>query len=209
VEGDDLEEVGLDEALAGLDEDSDAGGLLPESEAEEGLEALLEGAPEAAGNTAWLDEASTQDDSEVEMPVAAETLRSGAEVDLSELVITAAQARLMAPHLAANEELTTLRLDGHELAISDLREDDELEWDSEEYTDVDAILIAEFLKNNTCVKRLDLARNQIGDAGGSALAHALASNTCIEYLNLEGNGVAQKGALRTDEHAQRAPPPLR
>ena len=43
----------------------------------------------------------------------------------------------------------------------------------------EAIIIAELLKNNTNVLRLDLARNQIGDPGAVALANMLASNSSL------------------------------
>ena len=43
----------------------------------------------------------------------------------------------------ANGDLAKLKLATSTLSISDLKEDDELEWDSEEYTDVEAIIIAE------------------------------------------------------------------
>ena len=72
-------------------------------------------------------------------------------------------------------------------------QEDELEWDSEEYTDVEAIILAELLKANTCVHRLDLARNQIGDPGAVALANMLASNSSLEYLNLESNMFGERG----------------
>ena len=74
--------------------------------------------------------------------------------------------------------------------VGELREEDELEWDSEEYTDVEAILIAEFLKHSTKLTRLDLARNQISDEGAIALATALCANSSIEYLNLESNNLS-------------------
>ena len=77
--------------------------------------------------------------------------------------------------------------------MADLRDEDELEWDSEEYTDVEAIILAELLKANTCVHRLDLARNQIADAGACALAAMLSSNNTIEYLNLESNTFGERG----------------
>lgn len=79
----------------------------------------------------------------------------------------------------------------------------ELEWDGEDYTDVEAIIIAEFLKDNKELTRLDLARNSIADAGARALAAALRENTKLEYLNLESNVVAEKG-----EHAPSPWPPL-
>jgi len=98
----------------------------------------------------------------------------------------------VAQSLARNESLSSLKMAEHTLAIADLREEDELEWDSEEYTDNDAIIIAELLKANAIVKRLDLARNQIGDAGACALAEMLSSNKTIEYLNLESNQFGER-----------------
>ena len=43
------------------------------------------------------------------------------------------------------------------------------------------------------LERLDLARNQISDAGARALSAAIAVNTTLEYLNLESNHVAERG----------------
>jgi len=118
----------------------------------------------------------------------------GEEVDLSACEdLTLAEARRVAQVLVSNDELTTVKVGGSELAVGDMREEGELEWDSEEYTDVEAIIIAELLKANTSVARLDLARNQIGDAGATALAQMLGCNSTIEYLNLEGNTIGERG----------------
>jgi hypothetical protein len=116
------------------------------------------------------------------------------EVDLSAHELTLPQARRVAQSLAQNDSLETVKFGDHSLAVGDLKED-ELEWDSEEYGDVDAIIIAELLKANTCVKRLDLARNQIGDAGACALAAVLQTNSIIEYVNLESNMLGDRAGL--------------
>jgi hypothetical protein len=139
------------------------------------------------------EEAPSEADEDVELPVDESTLKTASEVDLSGLTVSPAQARRMAPLLVANTELTTIKCPGHELSVSDLRDEDELEWDSEEYNDLEAIIIAEYLKTNTELTRLDLARNSIGDAGSVALALALHENSTLEYINLEGNAVAEKG----------------
>ena len=55
------------------------------------------------------------------------------------------------------------------------------------------IIIAELLKVNETVKRLDLARNNIGDIGVCAIAQMLRSNSSIEYLNLESNEFGERG----------------
>eukprot|EP00964_Phaeocystis_antarctica_P093610 scaffold60448_cov47-Phaeocystis_antarctica.AAC.1 len=62
---------------------------------------------------------------------------SGAVFDLSTLDVTVAQARKIAPLLCANAELRAIRCEGGELSVSDLREEEELEWDSEEIRDVE------------------------------------------------------------------------
>jgi len=115
------------------------------------------------------------------------------EVDLSGYVLTLPQVRRVAQVLAQNGELSTVTLSDHSLNVGEMRDEAELEWDSEEYTDIDAIIIAELLKANTEVKRLDLARNQIGDAGACALASMLGDNSTIEYLNLESNTFGERG----------------
>ena len=137
-----------------------------------------------------------------------EALSEGETVDLFGVELTLEQARRVAQLLATNDDLTTIKLQGHELAVGDLKEDDELEWDSEEYNDVDAIIIAELMKANTTVNRLDLARNNIGDAGAYALAQMLGVNSTLNYLNLEScpfgdaAGEAFVTALRSNSTVQ-------
>jgi hypothetical protein len=123
-----------------------------------------------------------------------DALTSGAELDLSSINIDAAQARRMAPLICSNSDLNVIKFAQHELMIGELREEVELEWDSEEYTDIEAIFIAEFVKHSRVLKRLDLARNQIGDDGAIALAAAVSVNPAIEYLNLESNNLSGTGA---------------
>jgi len=176
--GDDGEEEfdgGEDALLAaalGGDDDADA---EPESDAPPEEPAL----PEPGELPDELDEAA---------------LTSSAEVDLTACdELTLAQARRVAQCLVRNDSLTTVKVGGSELQVGDLKEEGELEWDSEEYTDIEAIIVAELLKANTTVARLDLARNQIGDAGACALAMMLRENTTIEYLNLESNTFGERG----------------
>jgi len=156
------------------------GSELGEGEEEDELSEVEDGQSEVA-------------DEDVQLPVEESELQTASEVDFSSMGISAAQARKMAPLLCANTELTIIKCEGHELTVSDLREEDELEWDSEEYHDVEAIFIAEYLKTNKVMVRLDLARNSIADAGAAALALALHENSTLEYLNLEGNSLAEKG----------------
>lgn len=178
---------------------------FPEGEGEDLLD-FIAGDEDAEGVGAVEDEdedfqtgleaevcAPQPEEEEVELPLSAQHLQSEEELDFSSLTISAAQARRMAPLICSNDALTTIKFEGHSLSVSDLKEEDELEWDSEDYTDVEAILIAEFLKTNTSIKRLDLARNLIADDGACALAAALSENTTLEYLNLESNSVAEKG----------------
>lgn len=152
----------------------------------------------AAGDDNGDDEGSEAvfdiDDEVGELPdgTTEEQLTEPEEVDLASIELTLPQARRVAQLLAQNEGLTSVRLEGRTLAVGDMKEDDELEWDSEEYTDVDAIILAELLRTNTTVKRLDLARNQIGDAGACALAAVLNENAELEYLNLENNTFGEK-----------------
>ena len=126
--------------------------------------------------------------------VTQEQLSGDETVDLTACgELSLAEARRVAMVLATNDALTTVKVGSSELAVGDLKEDEELEWDSEEYTDIEAIIIAELLKANTTVSRLDLARNQIADAGACALALMLEQNKTLEYLNLESNTFGERG----------------
>jgi len=130
----------------------------------------------------------------VEIPFEEDELKSNEKLDLSGHELSNAQARRVAALIAENDALTTIQFGNHELSLSDLTEEEELEWDSEEYTDVEVIIIAELLKKDDCeVKRLDLARNQISDAGAKALAQMLEASSKLEYLNLESNMISEKG----------------
>ena len=139
-----------------------------------------------------IHESEPEDD--VELPLPEEQLKTSQKLDFSGVSLTVPQARRIAQIIADNAALTSIQFDGHELSIGELFEEDELEWDSEEYTDVEAIIIAEILKkDSSAVKRLDLARNQITDDGAKALAQMLATNSTLEYLNLESNMISEKG----------------
>jgi len=137
--------------------------------------------------------APSECDEDVELPLPEVELQTATVIDLSGVDVSEAQARRIAPLLCGNRALKTIKCDGHDLSTADLREEDELEWDSEEFRDVEAIIIAEFLKGNKELTRLDLARNSISDAGACALALALRENSTLQYLNLESNVVAEKG----------------
>lgn len=126
------------------------------------------------------------------IPLDEAVVSAAEEVSLKGTNLTLPEARRVAQLLAANTSLATIHFESHDMSVTDLADDDELEWDSEEYTDLEAIVIAELLKANTSVKRLDLARNQIGDAGARALAAMLGVNGTLEYLNLESNVFGEK-----------------
>lgn len=184
--------------LGGGDESEREDSLLPTAEdLEDGDDDALAEALCAEDDNLLPDESGDAppliDDEIGELPDGLEEahLEEPEEVDLSKHELTVPQARRVAQVLARNSSLSKIKMAAHALAVSDL-EDDELEWDSEEYTDVEAIIIAELLKGNSTVQRLDLARNNIGDAGACALAQMLCTNSSIEYLNLESNEFGER-----------------
>lgn len=190
--------VELQDMLSGLGEESFPGGSeFGEEEDEGGNDDGDEGFDDGLGDALYATDLPESDapDEDVELPLAADQIETAEELNLSDVSVSAAQARRIAPMIFANEALTVIHFAGHDLPVGELKDEEELEWDSEEFTDVEAIIIAEFLKSNTSVKRLDLARNQIADDGANALAHALSVNTTLEYLNLESNVVAEKGGV--------------
>lgn len=199
------QEMSQDELLSmALGEDSETVGALPNAdelcgEEEPDADDVLHAA--VFGDEFGLEEPSesifrTEEEEIGELPdgIDESQLEDAEEVDLSKVELTVPEARRVAQSLARNSSLTKIKFADHSLAISDL-EEDELEWDSEEYTDIDAIIIAELLKANETVTRLDLARNQIGDAGARALAALFTTNTTIEYLNLESNTFGERGGI--------------
>ena len=138
-------EDGFDESELGDLEDAlgDDGGEEGDDDGEEGDDG---GEEEDDGDGDGDDgggELPPETEDDATLPVDASELEAGEEVDLSAHTLSTAQARLIAPHLVQNGDLAKLKLATSTLSISDLKEDDELEWDSEEYTDVEAIIIAE------------------------------------------------------------------
>jgi len=204
---DELEEyVGLFEGDGELDDLGDGLGAVGDGLDDE-LAAELGGGGDADESDSELVRGLERQESEMlesevedvgEMPFTDEQLSTADELDFSDVSLNSAQARHAAELIATNSAITAIHFDGHDLPIGDMNEEDELEWDSEEYTDVEAIIIAEILKKDGCpVKRLDLARNQITDQGAKALALALQENSTLEYLNLESNMIGEKGAAAT------------
>jgi len=192
LEGDDVgDDIGIDQLLDSEADGDDVGGDdVPLSDFDCPPEDLLGLQQQDSSFT------PAPDDDEVgELPddLAETQLVEPEQVDLSKHTLTLPQARCVARLLAQNGSLAEIRFEDHSLPVGDMKDSEELEWDSEEYTDIDAIIIAELLKNNTSVERLDLARCRIADAGAVALAQALAENTRLEYLNLESNTFGEKG----------------
>ncbi|KTC82483.1 hypothetical protein [Legionella cherrii] len=58
--------------------------------------------------------------------------------------------------------------------------------------DAGAILIANFLKNNTSLRVLDIHASQISEDGLLAIIDALKSNDSLEYLNIRANKITNK-----------------
>ena len=63
---------------------------------------------------------------------------------------------------------------------------------NKEIGDEGAKALAEALKVNTTVEKLDLMYCGIGDDGAAALAEALRSNTSLTELVFEGNGISEQ-----------------
>lgn len=121
-------------------------------------------------------------------------LLTAENVDLSGCVeLSLPQVRRLAEVLARNISLTsiTLRKD-HMLPVGDLRNNEDIDWSNENYTDTDAIFISQLLRTNTTVKSLNLTNNLIEDAGAYALAELLTKNNTMETLTLESNMLGEK-----------------
>jgi len=195
VEGDVLEDLlGLDGGLESLDQedggdDDDLAAALREDVDERELAARF-----SSQDSQVLEAQESESEESAELPFTDEELTTAEKLNFCGVSLSGAQARRVAQLVADNSSLLTIQFEGHELPIGDLLEEDELELDSEEYTDIEAIIIAEILKkDNNAVKRLDLARNQITDDGAKALAQMLTTNATLEYLNLESNMISEKG----------------
>jgi len=66
--------------------------------------------------------------------------------------------------------------------------------------DAGAKEIAEMLKVNNTVTRVDLSSNEIGDDGAAALVHGLSDETSfVTHLTLASNNIGSRGALAFDE----------
>ncbi|XP_077546420.1 uncharacterized protein LOC144159048 isoform X2 [Haemaphysalis longicornis] len=58
-----------------------------------------------------------------------------------------------------------------------------------------AVGIAKHLVGNTCLKKVDLSANDIGEEGALALAEALRQNRSLEKLDISGNGLGSSALL--------------
>ena len=56
-----------------------------------------------------------------------------------------------------------------------------------------AVVLADVLKSNTTMTKLDLSRNFVGDSGAAGLAEALKSNTTLTVLNMSNNDIDDAG----------------
>ncbi|CAJ1449725.1 unnamed protein product [Effrenium voratum] len=54
--------------------------------------------------------------------------------------------------------------------------------------------LAEVLKRNSAVARINLAKHHIGDQGAQALAQALDTNSAVTHINLRSSGLRSEGA---------------
>ena len=82
-----------------------------------------------AGQSKIGDDAASEAGKDEVLPMDESELKTAPEIDLSTLDVTVAQARKIAPLLCAHADLKTIRCEGGELSVSDLREEEELEWD--------------------------------------------------------------------------------
>ena len=64
---------------------------------------------------------------------------------------------------------------------------------SRRYTDGSAKLLCDALRHNRHVKRLNMARNRIGDPGARAIADMLLTNRAINTINLSHNYITDEG----------------
>ena len=69
-----------------------------------------------------------------------------------------------------------------------------LELDANSIGDAGAQALAETLRENSSLATLRLAGNSIGDAGAQALAEALGENSSLATLELGSNGIGAAGA---------------
>ena len=90
--------------------------------------------------------------------------------------LTAHDATVVAEILKSNTSVTTVYLYG-----------------IKEIGDEGAKALAEALKVNATVEKLDLDGCGIGDDGAAAIAEALRSNTSLEQLWLRGKGIGEQG----------------
>jgi len=100
---------------------------------------------------------------------------SASKIDLQGKGLTAHDATVVAEILKFKTSVTVVLLGGNE-----------------EIGDEGAKALAEALKVNTTVEKLDLMYCGIGDDGAAALAEALRSNTSLTELVFEGNGISEQ-----------------
>ena len=68
----------------------------------------------------------------------------------------------------------------------------ELNLNENNMGDQGAEQIADALKTNTTLRKLELGLNYITDVGAKSLLEALEANTTLEYLGISGNEIESK-----------------
>ena len=113
------------------------------------------------------------------------------EINLSNCGISEEGAELLAISLKENNSLQTLLLRGNYLSgINNL-------------SDIGAAYIADSLRHNNCLKRLDISYCGLRDGGMKSLGSALAMDSSLEELNVSNGAVTGIGLMALGESLKR------
>lgn len=110
---------------------------------------------------------------------------SGAECDLSTLISTL---------FVSTYNLNMLVIEHSDFKTASLsamvysRYIKTLKLPNNDFSDEDAVAIADFLTKSKSIQDVDLSNNALSDLGCHAIADAVKRNTAIDSVNIEGNG---------------------
>lgn len=122
------------------------------------------------------------------------------ELNLNQNEISHVGVQALGKGISINDTLKKIKLNG-DIPLLQFRnkKNKNIDFALKGYTDLDTIIIATMLHENTILRNLNLSSNSIGDIGAQRLCTALQHNSTVLELNISHNNIGDVGAQALGE----------